>query len=105
MKSIGSAVGKMLSGGRNESAQQHDQPQSEPVMVADTTYTAQLTSAEFEEGKTIQVVTQGPQGQEKLKVRVPPGSRAGQKLRLRGKGLIGPEGRGDLYLKLELAGN
>ncbi len=38
----------------------------------------------------------------KVKVRIPPGTRPGTKLRLRGLGLSGPDGQaGDLYVKLE----
>ncbi|MEE4136746.1 MAG: DnaJ C-terminal domain-containing protein [Desulforhopalus sp.] len=35
-----------------------------------------------------------------MQVKVPPNSRGGQKLRLRGQGRPGPRGRGDLYLHL-----
>jgi DnaJ-class molecular chaperone len=35
-----------------------------------------------------------------LKVSIPAGSRDGQKLRIRGKGRPGSQGRGDLYLHL-----
>ncbi len=97
LKSLGGAVGKLLSGNR----QQSTQTESPRLMMQDTTYSTQLTSQEFHDGKTIQIVTEGPSGQEKLKVKIPPGSHAGQKLRLRGKGVPGPEGRGDLYLILE----
>ena len=54
------------------------------------------------DGKVIQVATAGPDGQELLKVRIPPGSKNGQKLRIRGKGKAGESGRGDLFLVLEL---
>lgn len=38
-----------------------------------------------------------------LSLKVPPGSRAGQQLRIRGRGLPGPEGqRGDLYVVVEI---
>lgn len=100
LKSIGSAVGSLLSGPKP----QHpvgEQEREVPLSQQDTTYTAKLTREEFLGGKTIQLITQGPQGQEKLKIKVPAGSRAGQKLRLKGKGIAGPQGRGDLYLKLE----
>lgn len=96
LRSLGSAVGSLL-GGRED-----DTPvdQSGTNAATDTTYTVNLTSDEFRLGKTVRIVTQGPEGPEKLQVTIPPKSKAGQKLRLRGKGLPGPEGRGDLYLEL-----
>lgn len=97
LKSMGGAVGRLLSGTGQPSAL--EEPSHTPL--PDTTYTARLTSQEFLEGKIIQLVTQGAGGQEKLKVKIPPGSHAGQKLRLRGKGVPGPQGRGDLYLILK----
>jgi hypothetical protein len=99
IRSIGGAIGRLVGGNRQQSTAVNA-PQG---LLADTSYTARLTSREFQDGKVIQVVTQGPAGQEKLKVTIPPGSRAGQKLRLRGKGVPGPKGRGDLYLILEQA--
>jgi len=69
--------------------------------IADITYEMRLSAGELAEGKTVQVVSEGPEGQEMLKVKIPPGSRPGSKLRLRGKGKSGENGRGDLYLKLE----
>ncbi|KJS02574.1 MAG: hypothetical protein VR65_05135 [Desulfobulbaceae bacterium BRH_c16a] len=66
----------------------------------DTTYQTPLTSRELQLGKTIQVLVYGEKGEQTLKVKIPPGSRSGQKLRLRGKGRVGPFGRGDLYLHL-----
>ncbi|WP_136805874.1 DnaJ domain-containing protein [Desulfosediminicola flagellatus] len=97
LRSLGSAVGSLLSGPKQQPAVEQAAATPQP----DTTYTATLTADEFARGKTIQLITQGPNGQEKLKVNIPAGSRAGQKLRLKGKGRIGPGGRGDLYLKLE----
>jgi hypothetical protein len=97
LKSIGGAVGSLLSG---SSADATPESVDEEPPSLDTTYSVPLTSGELSSGKSIQIVTQGPQGQEKLKVKVPPGSRAGQKLRLRGRGLPGPGGRGDLYVEL-----
>lgn len=96
LKSLGSAVGSLLSGGGDNASV--DQPHTNST--ANTTYTAYLTSDEFRLGKSVRIVTQGPDGPEKLQVKIPPESRSGQKLRLRGKGLPGPDGRGDLFLEL-----
>ena len=100
LRTIGSAVGKLLSGGNKDRANQTQRAEQPVPELSATTYTAEVTADELRDGKEIQLVTQGPNGQEKLKVRIPPGSRDGQKLRLRGKGASGPDGRGDLFLVL-----
>ncbi|HOI43396.1 MAG TPA: DnaJ C-terminal domain-containing protein, partial [Elusimicrobiales bacterium] len=38
-----------------------------------------------------------------LKIKIPPGSRSGKRMRLTGKGLPHKSGRGDLYAVLEIA--
>jgi curved DNA-binding protein len=69
---------------------------------ADVSYITSLSAAEFTDGKTVQVVSAGPEGNELLKVRIPAGSKPGTKLKLAGKGAAGPGGRGDLFLELAL---
>lgn len=98
LRSITQKVGNLLTGGSTAPATQGEE--SSHNLIEDTSYTAYLSEAEFREGKTIQLVTQGETGQEKLKVKIPPGSRSGQKLRLAGKGISTSKGRGDLYLCL-----
>ena len=94
--SLGRAVGSLLPGRRNIRSIEHT-----GARLQETTYTAYLNAEEFQHGKIIELFTNGPDGQERLKVTIPPGSTAGQKLRLRGKGVPGPEGRGDLFLDLQ----
>ncbi len=98
LKDVGNMFGSLL----GTSKQQTD-PVEQPREPSpdDLTYLMKLTPAELQQGKTVQVVTQGPDGQEMLKVRIPPNSRAGSKLRLRGKGKVTKEGRGNLYLQLD----
>lgn len=102
LKSVGSSFGSLVSSGyksiiqgsgRRTAPKNHD-PQ------LDTTYTTPLTRAELYRGKTLQIQVYGDRGEQTLQVRIPAGSRPGQKLRLRGKGRTGPLGRGDLYLHL-----
>ncbi|MFV0438393.1 MAG: DnaJ domain-containing protein [Desulfopila sp.] len=97
LRSLGTAFGTLLSGGKRRSGKPSAIASGQP---AETTYTAYLSASELRDGKVIQLVTQGPDGQERLQVRVPPGSRIGQRLRLKGKGEQGALGRGDLYLLL-----
>lgn len=98
LKSIGSKVTKAL-GGR-QTAQQSPQPSTHVSKNLDVTYHTPLTQDELHDGKSIQVLVYGEQGEQTLKVKIPPGSRTGQKLRIKGKGKVGPRGRGDLYLHL-----
>ncbi len=95
LKSVGSSV-KALLGRKTPSTP----PPRERLLEYDTTYQTPLTSKELQQGKTIQILVYGEKGEQTLKVKIPPGSRNGQKLRLKGKGRMGPFGRGDLYLHL-----
>jgi curved DNA-binding protein len=55
----------------------------------------------FESGQ--KVISLNSAGQpERISVRVPPGIVDGKKMRIAGKGAVGPGGRGDLYLKIRL---
>lgn len=98
LKSVGSAIGGLLGGAKAEKNVAHQQPAESPN---DVTYVMRLSDAEFRDGKQVQVVSQGPAGQEMLRVTIPPGSRPGQKLRLRGRGGTTGAERGDLYLELQ----
>jgi len=100
LKRVGSTIGSLLSGG----GRQADVPASPSAPSPnDITYLMPLAADELKRGKTVQVVADGPDGQEMLKVKIPPESRPGSKLRLRGKGRAAKSGRGDLYLHLEQA--
>jgi DnaJ-class molecular chaperone len=102
LKSIGSAVGSLLGSGVKaitEGRQKKHTPSiGHPEL--DTTYNTPLTETELRQGKIIRVQVYGNNGEQTLQVKIPAGSRSGQKLRLRGKGRISPLGRGDLYLHL-----
>ncbi len=101
LKSIGNAFGSLLGTGRTQ--QDKGKGAKSPVQQPrglDTTYHTPLTSHELQHGKTVQILVYGEEGEQTLRVTIPPGSRNGQRLRLRGKGRPGPGGRGDLYLHL-----
>lgn len=76
-----------------------------PDRGQDLTYHLVITAEEALLGaeKTILVRTNGRD--ERLNVKIPPGVRDGQKLRLRGKGHLGPKGasRGDCYIALTIS--
>ena len=68
----------------------------------DLTYNLTIPTAEAELGTWVTIAIDRGLGQEKLKVRVPPGTRSGTRLRLRGKGKEQGNGSGDLYLTVNL---
>ena len=100
LKTVAHTVGTLL--GTRQQPQSTEKPAKPTPSGNDITYITPITQAELAGGKEIQVATTGPDGQELLRVMIPAGSRAGQKLRLRGKGLVSEQGRGDLFLVLEL---
>ncbi len=103
LKSIGHAFGSLIDRGKNKnggSSQESDTPPQAHHPDLDTTYHTPLTESELRHGKTVQVLVYGANGEQTLKISIPPGSKNGQKLRIRGKGRSGPMGRGDLYLRL-----
>lgn len=95
LSNVGKAVGSLL--GRGNSTQAAVTQQS-----VDTTYQTPLSEEELRDGKEIQMALDNGGNKETLKIKIPPGSRYGQKLRLKGKGqaISGSANRGDLYLKL-----
>lgn len=100
MKSLGSAVGSLIGRGKNRGRGQRSEPAKPHPKELDTVYHTPLTTKEMRRGKEIEVLVHTKDGEQTLRVTIPPGSRHGQKLRLRGKGRPGPLGSGDLYLNL-----
>ncbi len=102
LKSVGSAVGSMLGMGKSKQGPRlrSNTQNSSSSRDLDTTYHTPLTGSELRRGKTIEILVYGEKGEQTLKINIPPGSKDGQKLRIRGKGRPGPMGRGNLYLHL-----
>lgn len=98
IKAIGNKVTKVL-GITQPQAPSQATPNQHPKDL-DITYHTPLSAQELKHGKNIQVLVYGEQGEQTLKVKIPAGSHPGKKLRLRGKGRVGPLGRGDLFLEL-----
>jgi curved DNA-binding protein len=93
MKSLGRSVGNLLNMRREK-----DTNVSKGL---DVIFQTPLSRQELQKGKVTEVVTYGEDGMEVLKVKIPPGSKSGQKLRLKGKGKQGSKKRrGDLFLQL-----
>ncbi len=100
LTSVGKGVGNLLGSARKLLGTRQQHTPSRNRSGLETTYSTPLTAEEFRHGKTIEILVYGAQGEQTLRVKIPPGSRPGQKLRLAGKGRNTPEGRGDLYLHL-----
>lgn len=100
VKSVGNALTSLLDRTTSVKKKPQQLGAHHHLQEYDTTYHTPLTASELGKGKTIEVVVYSPQGEQTLRVRIPPGSHNGQKLRIKGKGRSGPFGRGDLYLHL-----
>ncbi|MDR3090463.1 MAG: DnaJ domain-containing protein [Desulfobulbaceae bacterium] len=87
----GAAVKNLIASKKDPAAPEDVQPPEKNV-----TFRIVLTDLEFAVGKTIHVYSQSVE-HKRLKVNIPPGSKPGQKLRLRGHGRAG---KGDLFLLL-----
>jgi len=92
LKKLGHSFGNLL--GMRSQAEERQQPS------ADIIYQTPVSEEELQNGRWTEVVCYGRNGREVLKVKIPAGSKYGQKLRLKGKGNYGDTGRGDLYLQL-----
>jgi DnaJ-class molecular chaperone len=74
-----------------------------PITEADVTYPLRLTRREAQEGTRKRLTLERADGHDEVVVTIPPGTRPGTKLRLRGKGRRLPDGRvGDAYLAVEV---
>lgn len=100
LQSLGRRVGRLLGRGKKKTAAGSTAKPPVPPDELDITYHTPLTAAELLQGKSLNILVYATQGEQTLQVKVPPNSRGGQKLRLRGQGRPGPHGRGDLYLHL-----
>ncbi len=100
LKSLSGAIGNLLGGKKQAPSKTQSSPPHPHQDHLDITYHTPLLPEEMQHGKVVQIVVYGEQGEQTLKVSIPPGSHEGQKLRLKGKGRPGAMGRGDLYLQL-----
>ena len=89
-----------LSGGMGGRAPRGARPRRRPApKPQDYDHPVELDLLQAVYGTTVTVRVPGPDGKtETIEVRVPPGVRDGQKVRVRGKGPHGPGGRGDLHI-------
>ncbi len=100
LKRLGQKVGHLVFG--RQKSLTHDSGKV-TVQPEDLTYDLTLPAEDAEQGTWVTIAIERGQGQERLKVRVPPGTRSGTRLRLKGKGARLDRSSGDLYLTVHLA--
>jgi DnaJ-class molecular chaperone len=99
LKRWGNKIGKFLLGGQKALPAGR---QNATLQPEDLSYNLNVTSEEAELGTWVTIAIDRGQGQEKLRVRIPPGTRSGTRLRLKGKGKKRSNGSGNLYLTVNL---
>ena len=100
LKQLGQKIGRLLLGGQKVLSHE---TQEVTVRPQDLTYNLALPSEEAQRGTWVTIAIDRGQGNERLKVRIPPGTRSGTRLRLTGKGRHHPPENGDLYLTVNVA--
>jgi curved DNA-binding protein len=99
LKRLGKKLGNFLLGSQKALPASR---QSRTLGPLDLTYNLTIPAVEAERGTWLTIAVDRGQGLEKLKVKIPPGTRSGSRLRLRGKGKRKGSGGGDLYLTVNL---
>jgi curved DNA-binding protein CbpA len=77
--------------------------QQATVQLHDLAYGLTLSAEDAQNGTWVTISIDRGQGPERLKVRIPPGTRSGTRLRLSGKGKRRDDVSGDLYLTVNLS--
>jgi DnaJ-class molecular chaperone len=97
LRHLGQTIGRYLFGGQE--ALQRGEPQI-PTRSEDLSYSLNVSPRDAQRGAWVKIAIDRGQGKEILKVRIPPGTRSGTRLRLRGKGSLQGSRQGDLYLTI-----
>jgi curved DNA-binding protein len=100
LKRLGQKVGNFLKGAAKALL---TGPSASPSRAEDLSYNLTLPSEQVRGGSWVQIAVDRGRGQEVLRVKIPPGTRNGTRLRLKGKGRAGAERVGDLYLTIHFA--
>ncbi|UCG11869.1 MAG: J domain-containing protein [Deltaproteobacteria bacterium] len=100
LKRIGKTIGRYLLGGQKQLSQEASKAS---LQSHDLIYDLTVPSEDAQRGTWVTITIDRGQGRETLKVKIPPGTRSGTRLRLRGKGMHRVRGTGDLYLTVHLA--
>jgi curved DNA-binding protein len=100
LQQLGQKIGRFLSGGQKTLSHE---TQEVTVRPQDLTYNLPLPPEDAQRGTWVTIAIDRGQGKERLKVRIPPGTRSGTRLRLTGKGRHHAFENGDLYLTVNVA--
>jgi DnaJ-class molecular chaperone len=99
LKRLGQKIGRYILG------EPKALPNSEPKAAGqpeDLTYKLTVPSDDAQRGTWVKISIDRGHGQETLNVKIPPGTRSGTRLRLKGKGIRRGQRIGDLYLTVNL---
>jgi DnaJ-class molecular chaperone len=100
LKRLGQKLVSLLGGGQKALPEVGSTRQDQ---AADLSYHLTLPAEEAQRGSWVKIAVDRGGKREVLKVRIPPGTRTGTRLRLRGKGLPRVRTSGDLYLVIHLS--
>jgi curved DNA-binding protein len=97
LKRLGQKVGNFLKGAAKTLLAG---PSASSSRAEDVSYNLTLASDQVRRGSWVQIAVDRGKGKEVLRVKIPPGTRDGTRLRLKGKGRTGAGRVGDLYLTI-----
>lgn len=100
LKRLGQKIGGYLLGGQKGIPHAAQTVTTQPQ---DLTYNLTLPAEDAQRGTWVTISLDRGQGRERLKVKIPPGTQSGTRLRLKGKGIRQGNGSGDLYLTVNVA--
>ncbi|MGD2126043.1 MAG: DnaJ domain-containing protein [Desulfobacteraceae bacterium] len=100
LKWLAEKIGGYLSG---EKSTLPDTVQETSGRAEDLVYRLTVSQKEAKRGTWVKIAVNRGEGKETLKVRIPPDTKPGSRLRLRGKGMGCGQEEGDLYLLMDLS--
>ncbi|MBW1936990.1 MAG: J domain-containing protein [Deltaproteobacteria bacterium] len=100
LKWIGEKVGNYLLGEKKALPESTSIVSNRPE---DITYRITVSRNEAQEGTWVKIGIDRGSGREKLKVKIPPGTKPGTRLRLKGQGRRSGAAQGDLYLLVDIS--
>jgi DnaJ-class molecular chaperone len=96
---LGKKIGRYITGGETKPLNMIHEGAAKKEL--DLSYSLNLSNDLMKTGTTLTISVDRGEGMETLRVQVPPGSRKGTRLRLRGKGRMHEASTGDLYINLD----
>jgi DnaJ-class molecular chaperone len=100
LKKLGQKIGRFLLGSPRELPQLESDGS---IKSRDLSYALTIPSEDAQTGTWVKVTIDRGKGQETVRVKIPPGTRSGTRLRVGGKGRLVGSTSGDLYLTIHCA--